>query len=407
MIKKILLWLSTSVLTLSILGFVFTFGFARLLQPKTTEGWIEKSGTYQKLPDALLTRAQTLQQTRGENVVDYSNPIVKDAAKTALSPNFIEQSSKEINDATFNWLQGESGSPEFSINLQPAKQIFVDTLAASLKSRYEALDSCGPAQIPNSTDPFTIDCRPNIDISISSIIATESSKLMQSTDFLANAELTTQNILPTEAGTKANPYTYSGMPTAYQALQTAPYALLALALLSGISVLFLASTKKSGVRKIGWRFVLAGILSLLLINLGALGLTKISEAATTQNTTAAITAYKDLVSAGITAVRNDSAKTLMSISIPVLLLGIILLITTRSKHKKTSTPVSTEEAKEDEPIATPASAVTQPSKTIKQPANPVKRPQPKTAPLLKPKQQQKPAVVAPSKRIGSNDTLIQ
>lgn len=406
MIKKILLWLSTSVLTLSVLGFIFSFGFSRLLQPQIIQGWIEKSGTYDKLPDALLARAQAMQRTRNEETIDYSNPLVRDAAKAALPRDFIEQSSKDITNATFTWLDGKDSSADFTINIQSAKQTFADSLASSLKARYESLDSCEPNQMPDGTDPFTINCRPMVDISIDSIIATESAKLLQNTDFLANPDITAQNILPAEAGEKANPYNHSELPNAYQALQTSPFIFLTLVALSAISTLLLANSKKRGARKIGWRFITAGILSLLLINLGALGLTKVSEAATTQNATAAITAYKDLISAGLNAVRSDSAKILLATAIPVLVLGIILLLTTRTK--KTKTTELEVEPKQD-PIASPpvATEKSAPSTTAK-PATPRAKPaQQKTAPLLKPKQQQKPTVVTPGKRLGSNDTLIQ
>lgn len=400
MIKKISLGLFASIFTFSVLGFIFSFGLSRIIQPQVTQRWIEKSGTYTELPNALLTRAQTIQTARGDSSIDYSNPLIRNAAKTALSESFLRESGQDINNATFNWLNGSVATPSFSIDLRPVKQSFVDTLATSLKDRYESLESCAPTQIPDSVDPFQINCRPSIEPAINAIIATESATLMQSTDFLANTELTANNILPTEAGARANLYNHAVLPSIYRAIQAAPYFFAILGTLSGTATLILADTKRRGARKIAWRLLLASILSVLLINLGALALTKVNEAATTQNTTAAITAYKTVVGSAINAIRHDSTIILLATTAPAILLGLVILLVTRTKK---STPKKT-----NHPEKKSAPTVTADKKDPAKPAAPRPQPQPaKVAPLLKPKQQQRPTVVTPNTRIGSNDRLIQ
>ncbi len=337
MFKKFSLWFCVSLFLFSVFGVIILTNVATLARPNYIKSWTQKSGLYESLPSALLSQAgkeEAKQQDKSEDV-SFSNPLVQEAAKSALTPDFLKQSTEQIVNGSFKWLEGSIAKPDFSIDVSSVKQSFADSLGNLLKKRYEALPACAATQLPSTTDPFTIDCRPAVGLDIDQVVTSEKNKLLNNEDFLPDKNLTADNI---NIGGDNDPQKLSDnkdIPKAYQLFHLLPVIFGGLALLSGIGVIFLASSKRVGLRKIGWRLSLAGFLSLILFSLGALGLTKVSNLATTQGADAAVTAYKDILAKGLTAIRTDSVKLGAITAGITLILGVVLLVVTRDKEEKT------------------------------------------------------------------------
>lgn len=407
MSKRIPLWFFTNFFVLFLVIALVGGTFSRLAQPQRLETWLDKSGLYQKLPTALINQAQISQTGAQETTTNFTDPLVRQAASTALSPEFLKQSSSEVVDGTFAWLKGAATEPKFSIELQPVKEKFADSLATNLTNRYQALPVCGTAQLPASTDPFTIDCRPSMGVDINQVVAEEKAKILQDPNFLGKPTLSASTVWSYGQNGSEKMLQNSNLPKAYQALQLLPVIAAGILLVLAIGIVFLSADKRSGVRKIGWRLTIVGVLWLIAVDLGALGLTKIRELAETQGKQAAVTAFKDILSPGLNAIRNDTILIGGALGGAVLLLGLILLITT---HKRRAKPSKDKGAKKDDQKPT-KEAEAKPEATKPLPsvatAPAVSKKTAPTAPLLKPKQQQKPAVITPTKSIGGNNNLIQ
>ncbi len=341
MLKRISLWLSTGLFSLSILGLLISTTLLLLVRPATVKTWVEKSGTYSSLPRALITEAAKKQSSEGNGSVGFDSPLMQHAAKDALSPDFLRSSTATIVDGSAQWLEGDTPMLDFSINLQPVKQTFVDSLGKSLFERYDKLPACAPNTPPTTTDPFTIECRPAAGVDIEAVIAEQKEAVLASKDFLPENSLTANSITGNNSALASN----SAIPAAYQASRLAPIVFAVLAVISGLCVVFLSSSKRAGLRKIGWRLSITGGLALIATALAVIGLTQTKSLSTKQGDDAMITIYKDIVAGLLSAVSQDFAKVGFILAGITLLLGMILLFTTRRQkskdagtNKKTSKP---------------------------------------------------------------------
>ena len=107
-----------------------------------------------------------------------------------------------------------------------------------------------------------------------------------------------------------------------------------LAVISGLCIVFLSSSKRAGLRKIGWRLAITGGVALIATTLAVIGLTQTKSLSTKQSDDAMITIYKDIIAGLLNAVSQDFAKVGFLLAGITLLLGIILLFTTRGQKSK-------------------------------------------------------------------------
>jgi hypothetical protein len=357
---------------------IFSATVSLLVRPNHIKTWIQKSGTYGSLPAALLQEAAVKDETANTpNAIPFNDPGVQAAAKTALNSDFVRHSTEQIIDSSFKWLDGNTPQPDFSINIAGAKQTFADKLGDYLLKRYEGLPACAAGTAPTSTDPFKIDCKPAVDIGIERIIAEQKQTFLDNQDFLPKASVTPDSFK--NEGSNQNFFEASkDLPKAYQALRHLPLIIGALALLTAVGVIFLAETKKAGVRTLGWRLTIIGGLSLFFTLLSAAGATNLEKLANHQGKDAAVTIYKDMFTRGLSAVQADLTKVGLLLSGVVLLAGIVLLYLTRRPKLDTrdnqTAPVEPDAlSKIPSPAAPPK--VPKPSTDVKTPLKP--RPKPK------------------------------
>ena len=401
MLRKVALFVCSFLFSLSLFGLLVTLSFRLLVTPANTKKWVEKSQAYQTLPDALRSQASITDQTQQ----DYNSELVTQATRTALTPDFLKDSGELIIDGTFAWLEGKTATPEFAIDLQPAKQAFADNLATNLRARYEALPACALAQLPSSTDPFQINCRPAIGVDIDRVIAIQKEEFLKNDALIPGQPLTAQNLALFGHQGTTKLLTSNRIPQLYQAVQLATHVLGIICITSALGVIVLHASRKRGLRNIAIRMTVFGFIFLVLVDLSALGLTKVRNLAISQEKTAAISSYKDILAPAINAVRTDVITTTSIIGGTTLLVGIILLLLTRkSKGEEEVGAIETKPPKSEKKRPIKAPKLIREPKITKEPTT---APRAKPAPLLKPKQQQAPAVVKPTKPLGGDGNLIQ
>jgi len=274
--------------SLSVLLFIFlvltawsTTATLTFSKPDRLESWLSESKLYDHfIANAIQQSQKSIQNGQvegGSHVGDFSlgDPGVQQAVESAFSPQTVQNAVNTFLDANYEWLNGRTATPEFTVDLTQAKAALANNLAAYAQQRATTLPRCSVAQTRElatngqSFDPLTATCLP---IGLTPVMAAEQVKqqLANSQDFLANPVITAQTLNQGNLQNntqQSQPYyvKLAGVPRAYRLATKLPWIVAGLALLSGVGVVFLAATKRKGVKRLGTLFISAGLVILLLI----------------------------------------------------------------------------------------------------------------------------------------------
>lgn len=249
MFKKILLGLSNAAMASTLFALFLCVLLASAIRANNFKHWGQQSGIYSTVTDNLLAEAQKKQPDNLTEGLSPKDPLVQSAVKDALNTQFIQSSGETIIDSTFNWLEGKSTQPDFSINLVPAKEKFADSVAANAKARYLSLPACKAGTLPSSADPLKIECRPSVLFDIDAEVANFKTRILASKDFLPSDTITSKS---TQLNSAERPNEINEqLPKTYKAIQTAPIILAAIAGLLAVAVLLLNASKIAGLRNLG------------------------------------------------------------------------------------------------------------------------------------------------------------
>jgi hypothetical protein len=393
MFKRLLLLASANLFTLSIFCLITLGSLTQLVRPAPLKKWLSSGNVYQKLPAAFINQAareQGKEQNPDGSDISLSDPNVKQAAEQALSPAFFQRSVEGVIDGSFHWLDGQKTKPDFNVDVLSVKQNFADNLGSYFKQRYQALPVCANGALPSSTDLLKINCRPSDgNFDIDQAISDQKLLILQNKDFLGQSSITADSLGDSDQGNQSKVFDQKAIPRAYRAFRLSPLVFAGLAVLSGLIVVLLCEVKKFGVRKLGWRFIVAGILALLATTGGIIALTKIRSLTFHQSADSAVTPFREAIASTINAARADIIKYNVILSVAALLVGGIILWTTRSVSRKAK-----KQAAQDRPAEQPQPVDEKPGEEKRKPA-----PQPSTAPGVK--------TPAPTKPRLPKRTLIQ
>ncbi len=329
MFKRFLLWASALLFTFSIFCLITLGALSLILRPEHLKKWGVSSGAYTKLPSAIINQAASDQSKDKENSdgLSLKDADVRKAAEKALTPAFFQKSAEQVIDGSFGWLDAKTNEPKFEINTLEVKQNFVDSLGNYLKDRYEALPPCPEGVLPESTDLLKINCRPSDDVlDINQAISNQKLSMLEDQNFLGESVITADSLGQGEQKTV--------IPTAYKWFRLSPAVFGGIALLTGILVIVLCDSKKFGVRKLGWRFVVSGSLALIATLIGVFGLIKLTDLINNQPASSGIAPFKSAITPVVGAARADILITSLAASLAVIALGLVLLLATRSVSRK-------------------------------------------------------------------------
>lgn len=254
------------ILLVCLVGLASATGFSRDLGNTTKlKSWLASSNIYNHVVPAELNQSQQSNDNDdGSGSVSFNDPAVQQAAKTAFSPALIENSVNTFLDGNYNWLAGKTKTPDFTINLTSAKQQFANLVGQSAQTHLASLPVCSAAQLAQLTipvDSLSISCRPAT-LSPQAENTRISQEVNNSTDFLSNPVITASSV---SQNSQSQPYyqKLSWAPRAYQIILKLPWILGGLGLLCVLGIVFIAPSRRRGVRRIGVVLVEAGILLII------------------------------------------------------------------------------------------------------------------------------------------------
>jgi len=267
--RKGVLGLLTTLLLVGLLGTALTTGLKLTVgSPTKMESLLKDSGFYKSFSDVVIEQAKSSSSSMG-NDADFNSPLVQQAASQALSADFLEKQGNNFIDGNYNWLSGKTDKPEFKIDLGPARAAFAQNTGVAIANRLVTLPTCTNAQladIKNSgqqIDPYTVPCLP-FTVNPDEAGQELTKNLNSNSSFLNNAVLTPDSLNPSDK-TVSQPYyqKLSNIPKFYQLLLKAPFILGALSLLLILGIVFLAQTRRKGLRKISIVLIVSGVILVL------------------------------------------------------------------------------------------------------------------------------------------------
>jgi hypothetical protein len=288
--KSVVHFLSV-ILLICLLGLAATVGFSRDLgSPAKLESWLASSKIYDRLVSAELDQAQKSAVNNGTSgSVSLSDPVVKQAAQTAFSPALVQSSFNGFLDGNYNWLKGKTATPQFNIDLTAAKQQFAKLVGQAAQTHLAGLPVCTPAQLAQLSIPVdseSVTCRPPT-LSPQAENARITQEVENSSDFLSSPTVTASSLNQDAQTGASHPYyqKLSWLPRAYRIALKLPWIAAGLGALCVLGMVFIAPSRRRGVRRIGVVLVEAGLL-LILEKLAADALVKKFSTVSLHNTAA-------------------------------------------------------------------------------------------------------------------------
>lgn len=266
-LRKILYYGVSSVFRLLLvlvpLFFALTLVFSN---PSNVQGALKESGVYDQFVDIVLD-SSAKETTDAEAKQLLNDSAIRDIARESFSPAILERSSNDFVSGIYEWLEGKTSEPQFTIDLSSIKTTLSDKLSVYAENRAAGLPTCTVAQLQ------TIDLEGNIlDLPClpPGVTATQvgdlfSSRLLSDADFLDEPIITNQTIADQNGG-KIITDGLQDVPEAYQFAQTIKWVLLGALIATGLLLILARRDRRAGVRHVAWALVtVAAFLAIALL----------------------------------------------------------------------------------------------------------------------------------------------
>jgi hypothetical protein len=283
-VRRFFVQIFSSLFILSLLLLALTVSItASLSKPAKLESWLSASHLYDHFIDTAASQSEKSVSKSGDNGggVSLNDPGIKAAARQAFSSDLIEQSVNTFINSNYDWLEGNTAAPNFSIDLSGAKKTFAQQVGLYVQTKLLSLPKCTSAQLqqlsPN-TDALKLPCLPpNVNPTVEGQTAEQ--KLAGSQDFLGTPVITAATISPANSQSKPYYIKLAKAPHAYQLAKKVPLALGALALICALLIFFVSPLRRKGVRRIGFVLLEAGVLLIASKFVADIVLTKVEAKA--------------------------------------------------------------------------------------------------------------------------------
>ncbi|HSW91021.1 MAG TPA: hypothetical protein VLG09_00035 [Candidatus Saccharimonadales bacterium] len=251
-----LLFSSSLSLIIIIISIFFVFETSKPLKQA-----LQKSGIYgASISDTIAEQKNTV-------AIPTTDPGIQQALATALPPTFLQSSTEQIIDGTYSWVHRDTSEPTFSIDLTSSKQRFADALAAYVQQRLDTLPTCTQVMYAPTTVEalLALSCMPYGTTS-AEVAANVREQALASNVFPANNTLDNSTLRDGQDRPLSDQLAF--IPQAHDYFIISLYTLPLIAILLAIAILFWSESKRSGLKRIAWLLILAGLTSVILAAAG-------------------------------------------------------------------------------------------------------------------------------------------
>lgn len=231
-----------------------------LADSTTMKGWLVDSGVYKSVVEEVSKNAR-IDQQKDSTSARLTTQDITDAAQASFSATSVQRDSESIIDGFYGWLKGDTSSPTFKVDLGARQADFAKVLTDKLEEKINALPACTTTGkfTAQAFDLFSSDCKPKgVDLTakltaFENDIATNSSILPQTVFTGDDLRLTGSNGSKQSIGSAL-----SWPPRAYKLLLWGPVCIGILTLVAILSLVFLSSSRRRGLRRAAWGLVFVG-----------------------------------------------------------------------------------------------------------------------------------------------------
>ena len=236
-------------------------GFVRIgTHPATIKHILADSGIYKTVVPGLLDQSKRISGGGGD--VNLSDPLIRSAAATTFSPQFVQQNTEAVLDGTYDWLDGKTPVPDFQIDLTTSKTAFANNVSQLVQQRLAGLPVCTTTAQVENFDPLNATCLPP-GVSATSAASTLQSNILSGKGFLDNPVITADSI----KNGKDNQPLFTGklksVPDKYRIAKATPLILGSLTVLLALAIVFLSTGRAAGLRHLGFPLLAIGLLLLV------------------------------------------------------------------------------------------------------------------------------------------------
>jgi hypothetical protein len=231
--------------------------------PATIKKIVADSGVYTTFTQSALKQADA--QAGGRDVVSLVDPAVKNLAMQTLTPQFLQQTSENIIDGIYHWLDGKVAQPDFKIDLASKKADLARLVADHAKQQATQLPLCPrgtPVPDLSTFDVFSATCLPRI-VTPDMISNQVEQALLNNKDFLSQPVLTAGTLKDKTGQPLFASDKVKQVPHYYQLAKHTPIILTILAILTLTGIIFLSPTRQQGLHRAGMVLLIIGVIMLV------------------------------------------------------------------------------------------------------------------------------------------------
>jgi hypothetical protein len=336
----------SSVLAILLFATAVDIGFNHFAGgPGQIKNVLEKSGVYNSVVPGLLDEAKTISSTGGS--VPLSDPIVRTAATSTLTPQYLRTNVNQALDSIYQWLGGKTSQPKFTFNFNDIKNSFADKVALGARQKAANLPACTTAPSSASFDAFSATCLPP-GVTPDQVAAQVRTSITSGQGFLDNGNITANDLKAN--GSKQSVFSdqLKNFPKGYQRFRNSPLILSLVCLVLILAVIFVYRPNLRGLRHIGFMFAGTGLLVILF----AFGL----RLAASNKVISNITLSNSVLQSNLRTLVHDFAHNLsgtyLVVGLVYIALGAIAIGATYMLYKRY--PQAAIEPSEEKAVSTPS-----------------------------------------------------
>jgi hypothetical protein len=259
-IKKLLLVVLTPLLPLLLFSAAAVYGIMSTVgQPSQVKKLAADSGLYQSAISNVLDQQKSIKTSVGD--LPLSDPSIRQAANQAFSPALVQKNTEAAIDNIYDWLDGKTPSPTFSLNFLSAQGDFANNLAAAVQTKAASLPDCKTPYTATSFDVYSATCLPK-GVSPASVAQQVKSQVAGGQGFIDKPIISASDIKNSN-GQSVFSSQLKSVPSKYQWLKKSPWLLMLLSLIVATGLVLLRPTLASGLRHVGLTVLLIGLFMLL------------------------------------------------------------------------------------------------------------------------------------------------
>lgn len=259
--KKFLRWLGITLcgyaLILALLFMANSIVFSLISSsPTRMKNIISDSGVYATIPNLISERSGASSEVNNA----LENPDVSRAIQEVFNSEFFQTSVESMLDSTYSWLNGQSATLSFSIDISKTKDDFISKAVDYRLATIETLPPCSLAQISGDIDVLTLQCKPPYPLDAAQLKEQVRSELAANNEILSKESFNSGEIKGQDG--KPLSETMPNLPDNFQVAKNLPFVLGFCIILFSIGIIYISETKRKGLLVLSRFFIVAGIFTI-------------------------------------------------------------------------------------------------------------------------------------------------